>query len=44
MGMDYWAWNQYVNAAQNSDGTYQLMMPNIPDANVVSYLQQNAGC
>ena len=44
MGMDYWAWNQYVNPAQNADGTYQLVMPNIPDTNTVTYLQAHASC
>ena len=44
MGMDYWAWNQYVNPGVNSDGTCQLLMPNIPDTNVVAYLQKSASC
>ena len=44
MGMDYWAWNQYVSPAQNTDGTYQLVMPNVPDTDTVSYLQAHASC
>jgi hypothetical protein len=44
MGMDYWAWNQYVNPGQNTDGSYQLVMPNVPDTDTVAYLQQNASC
>lgn len=44
MGMDYWSWNQYVNPGTNSDGTKQLTMPNIPDAQTVSYLQNYATC
>jgi hypothetical protein len=44
MGIDYWSWNQYVNSAQNADGTYQLLMPNIPDTDTVSYLQNYASC
>jgi hypothetical protein len=44
MGMDYWAWNQYVNTGTNSDGTYQLVMPNVPDTDVVAYLQAQASC
>jgi hypothetical protein len=44
MGMDYWAWNQYVNPGQNGDGTFQLVMPNVPDAQTVSYLQASASC
>ena len=44
MGIDYWAWNQYVNPGQNADGTYQLTMPNIPNTDVVTYLQQYASC
>lgn len=44
MGMDYWSWNQYVSPGRNKDGTYQLVMPNIPDTDTVSYLQANASC
>ncbi|MCX7115855.1 MAG: hypothetical protein NTW08_08130 [Gammaproteobacteria bacterium] len=44
MGIDYWAWNQYVNPGQNSDNTYQLTMPNVPNTDTVGYLQKYASC
>ena len=37
LGMDYWSWGQYKSPDPQLG---QLLMPNIPEANVVQYLQQ----
>lgn len=38
MGTDYWSWSQYKSPAPHQN---QLLLPNIPPANVIQYLQQN---
>jgi hypothetical protein len=40
LGMDYWSWGQYKSPVPKQG---QLLMPNLPPANVVQYLQQYGG-
>ncbi|AHE67557.1 hypothetical protein [Legionella oakridgensis] len=37
LGKDYWSWNQYISPAPKQG---QMLLPNIPSADVVEYLQQ----
>ena len=43
MGMDYWSWQEYISDS-DTDPTYPLRGPNLPDPTTVTYLQNAASC
>jgi hypothetical protein len=43
MGMDYWSWQEYINDS-DTDPSYPLRGPNLPDPTTVIYLENSASC
>ena len=43
MGMDYWSWQEYINDT-DTDPSYPLRGPNLPDPSTVTYLENTASC
>ncbi len=37
LGTDYWTWSQYISPSKSQN---EMLLPNIPSATVISYLQQ----
>jgi hypothetical protein len=43
MGMDYWSWQEYINDS-DTDPSYPLRGPNLPDPTTVTFLENSASC